>query len=52
LPPRCVIVAALGITGGTSIGVTNFVTPFGSSVPPGICASATGALIPGSRPNK
>src|SRR5512132_380995 len=35
-----VIVAARGITGGISIGVTNFVTALGSSVPPGIWAMA------------
>jgi hypothetical protein len=39
-----VMVAARGITGGISIGVTNLSTPFGSSVPPGICAAATGIL--------
>jgi hypothetical protein len=35
-----VIVAARGITGGISIGVTYFVTVLGSSVPPGIAATA------------
>src|SRR5215217_5438756 len=35
-----VIVAARGITGGISIGVTYFVTAPGSSVPPGIWAMA------------
>jgi hypothetical protein len=35
LPPGSRIVAAIGITGGISIGVTNFDTAVGSSVPPG-----------------
>jgi len=30
---------AFGITGGTSSGVTNFGTAYGSSVPPGIAAA-------------
>jgi hypothetical protein len=41
LPPFCLIVPALGITGGISSGVVNLGTDKGSSVPPGIGAANT-----------